>query len=73
MEPTEIIYFYVDTPDENLTTVLHREHCFKISNPLLRKYVGLFASKSEAMDRLKHMYPTLKTCKHCLKDEPFQL
>ena len=71
MEPTEIIYFYVDTPVEDTATRLHREHCVKIRNPLLRKYVGLFSSKTEALDHLKHLYPVLKTCKHCLKDEPY--
>lgn len=65
--PTDIIYFYVSTIRNLGGFILHQESCELISNPLSRKYVGLFPSSLVAIEKLKENYPDLKLCKDCLE------
>lgn len=62
------LYFYINIPAEENLVTLHSETCFKVAEPLKRKYVGLFPSKAFALDKLKHRYPDLQVCKNCLGD-----
>ncbi len=66
-EPTDINYFYVSRTETDESILLHQESCKLISNPLSRKYVGLFPSSLVAIEKLKENYPQLKLCKDCLE------
>lgn len=63
----DIIYFYVSTIKSLKGNILHQEHCELISNPLSRKYVGLFPNSLVAIEKLKENYPDLVLCKDCLE------
>lgn len=60
------LYFYINIPAKKNVVTLHSESCPKVSEPLKRKYVGLFPSKSYAFEKLKQQYPELKICEKCL-------
>lgn len=63
------LYFYINIPAKNSLVTLHTESCSIVSEPLKRKYVGLFPSKSYAFEKLSKQYPELKICKKCLGED----
>lgn len=63
--PMDIIYFYVTKLQE--LDILHQESCKLISDPLSRKYVGLFPNSLVALEKLRENYPELILCRDCLE------
>ncbi len=63
------LYFYINVPKNDRPIMLHSENCKEISNPLHRKYVGLFYSQRFALEKLKAEYPKIKVCRQCLDED----